>query len=441
MHYWQRAIWLAVVSLLLVSSCKPLKRVYVRAMHPHQSTTQTATTATHLLHADVLGGTELDTGRFQVLNYTSKSFTVSTRYRQHVGFREYQQTIFLRCAQLKSLPVGQIMSVPNASFTVAGYDSNTLYSNISGTVIRLDSSTIQPRFQFDLRYLDKYKLPSTILKATVSFQRDSTYFERTNQDYQGRYNNLRLALKESGRVKLLDLNSYAHRYRKFNGEDSYDTLYARLGELYNLEELSLEASYLPVLPPGFTKLKRLKKLNLSYNRLTQFPTELYQLDSLEELNLERNWLDSIPPSIRQMERLRVLNLSSNQLTRYPEAVNALANLRELHLGNANIRRLPLSTRQLRNLEVMDVGNQRNERANKVHNVDALTVLPHLRRVSLEYNPLDSLPAAVYQLQKLQELNIKGTGLDTLSVNLRRLPSLRKLELYYEPQLFPSSTQP
>ncbi|RSK37460.1 leucine-rich repeat domain-containing protein [Hymenobacter metallilatus] len=441
MHYWQRAIWLAVVSLLLVSSCKPLKRVYVRAMHPPQSTTQTATTATYLLHADVLGGTELDTGRFEVLHYTIKSSTISTRYRQHVGFRNYEENIFLRCTQLKNLPVGQLMSVPNTNFTVTGYNSNTLYSNISGTVIRLNTSTTQPLFQFDLHYPDKYKLPSPVLKGTVSFRIDSTYFNRTRQDYQGRYNNLRLALKEAGKVKSLDLDSYAYRYREFNGEDSYDTLYARLGELYNLEELSLEASYLPALPPGFTKLKRLKKLNLSYNRLTQFPTDLYQLDSLEELNLERNWLDSIPPSIRQMERLRVLNLSSNQLTQYPEAVNALANLRELHLGNANIRRLPLSTRQLQNLEVMDVGNQRNERANRVHNIDALTALPHLRRVSLKYNPLDSLPAAVYQLRKLQELNIKGTGLDTLSVNLRRLPSLRKLELYYKPQLFPSPTQP
>ncbi|MCR5887436.1 leucine-rich repeat domain-containing protein [Hymenobacter sp. J193] len=346
---------------------------------------------------------------------------------------------------MNDLAVGQRMPVPNAAFTIIGYDRATWhfeqFQGITGTITRLNTSATQPRLRFDLQYLDAKKRRKPLLRGTFTFRLDANYFERTRKDFKGRYDDLRLALKEPAKVKSLDLVTYAIQYEKRNGRDSGpDTLYVRLGELYNLEELNLHLSSLPALPVGFTNLKRLKKLNLGYNDLAQFPIELYQLDSLRELNLELNRLDSIPESIKQMKNLQVLNLNDNRLVRYPQAVNGLANLHELHLGNANLRTLPASISRLQNLEIIELNSfWNNPRKNRITNVDALKTLPHLRRLSLKDNPLDSLPSAVYQLKQLEELNIQYTGLDT--VDLQRLPKLRKLELRYRPYLFPKPTQP
>lgn len=426
---------LAVTSILLRGSCKPLKRMHRRILHPRQTRVKTS----YLRHADVIGGTELDSGRFEVLwyRYYSSQANISDTW--------YSKEIFLRLKQLTDLPIGQPVPVPNAAFSIIGYGRATWhfkqFSSISGTVTRLNSSTTQSRVRFDLQYTDGKNGTKPLLQRTFVFRLDSTYFQQTRKDYKGQYDDLRIALKEPAKVKSLDLVTYAIQYEQRNGLDSGpDTLYSQLGELYNLQELNLHLSGLQKLPLGFTNLKRLKKLNLGYNRLTQFPTELYQLDSLQELNLEWNRLDSLPASIKQLKSLRVLNLDDNHLLRYPEAVNGLTSLRELHLGNANLLALPASIQQLRNLEVLELKSFWNSKhRNRVTNVDALLQLPHLRRLSLKDNPLDSLPAAVYRLPQLEELNIQDTGLDT--VDLRRLPKLRKLELRYRPYLLPSPTQP
>ncbi|GAB2773859.1 hypothetical protein GCM10027175_09620 [Hymenobacter latericoloratus] len=377
--------------------------------------------------ADVIGGTELDSGRFEVLVYRYFS------QQPNISDTWYTKEIFVRLQHLANLPVGQSVPVPNAAFAAIGYDRATWdfeqFKGITGTITRLNASFTHPEVQFDLQYIGDKKRVKPLLQGTFTFRLDSTYFQRTRKDYKGQYDDLRLALKEPAKVKSLDLVSYAIDYEKRNGQDKGpDTLYSRLGELFNLQELSLNLSHLPKLPAGLQNLKRLKKLDLGYNRLTQFPTELYQLDSLQELNLEWNRLDSIPASISQLKSLRVLNLNDNRLDRYPQAVNGLTNLRELYLSNANLRTIPTSIRQLQHLEVLEVNSFWNsKRKNRVTNIDALQGLPQLRRLSLKDNPLDSLPAAVYRLSKLEGLNIQYTGLDSTIVNRQRLPLLKKLE--------------
>lgn len=61
--------------------------------------------------------------------------------------------------------------------------------------------------------------------------------------------------------------------------------------------------------------KGLKELDLSYDwenrekRLTQIPTEVFELDDLEVLNLSGNLLTAVPESISQLQNLTSLNLS------------------------------------------------------------------------------------------------------------------------------------
>ncbi|GAA4016717.1 hypothetical protein GCM10022408_32800 [Hymenobacter fastidiosus] len=421
--HWKSTFWLVFIFLTTAVSCKPLKGAYWRTTRRQQTQTQTK----YLRQADVVGGTELDSGRFEVLRYRYSSD------RPNISDTWYSKEVFLRLTQLNNLPVGQPVAVPNVAFAVIGYDRATWhfepFEKIAGTITRLNNSPTQPRLRFDLQYVDRKQRQKRLLRRTFTFRLDSTYFQRTRKDYQGQYDDLRLALKEPAKVKSLDLVTYAIQYEKRNGQDSGpDTLYARLGELHNLEELNLSLSHLPALPPGFANLKRLKKLDLGYNHLTLFPAELYQLDSLQELNLAWNRLDSIPPSIAHLKSLRVLNLDDNHLVRYPEAVNALVSLRELHLGNANLHVLPGSISRLQHLEVLGLkGFWNNKYRNQMVDLGALLALPQLRSLNLQGGLADKLPGAIYRMPKLEELNIEWNDLDSTSIDLRRLPNLKKLE--------------
>ncbi|RTQ46754.1 leucine-rich repeat domain-containing protein [Hymenobacter gummosus] len=426
---WRR-YWMLVVLALLLAGCKPLKRFAQRTFPRRHTYTTSEESARYLRRADVVGGTELDTGRFEVLQFRKQlRSTAVSSYPFHVGFGRYEQELFVRCRQLADIPVGQPLPVPHPSFTLSGYDSHGLFRHLTGTVTRLSSPATQPRLQFDLRYTDKQNWPHA-LRATYTFSLDSASAGPVGKDQQGHYTNLRLALKEPAKVKTLDLVDYAVQQHLIYGDASpFDTLYARLGELVNVEEMNLHLSHLDELPwQGLPKLKRLRKLDLHATGLTRFPPALLALDSLRELNLEWNHLDSIPADIQRMKGLRVLNLTSNRLGRYPEALNSLTGLRELYLGNASLRTLPGSIGRLRNLEVLGLtglyanGNHHNQ----LTSLDALSELPKLRRLDLSGAIAGKLPEAVYQLPRLAELDISRTGLDSTAVDRRRLPTLKKL---------------
>ncbi|MFD1466900.1 leucine-rich repeat domain-containing protein [Hymenobacter caeli] len=385
-------------------------------------------TTRYLRSADVVGGTELDTGRFEVAQYTYFSDV------PHVTDNWYRQEVFVKARQLEALPVGAELTVPNALFTVQSYGQATWYFEqfqaIGGKLTRLPAPPTVLRLRLDLHYTTDKQQVKTLVRRTLDFPLDPTYLQRTRRDYHGQYDDLRLALKEPGKVRTLDLATWAIDYQKRNGQESGpDTLYRHLGKLYNLEELTLRYSNLQALPPKLNKLKRLKKLDLSYNHLADFPTGLSELDSLRELNLEWNRLDSIPPAIARLRSLRVLNLNDNHLVRYPEAVNELGGLDSLYLGNANLRRLPAGIGRLRQLQTLELnGFWNSKRRNQLTDLDALEALPLLRRLSLQDNALKKLPAAIYKLPKLEELNLRYNGLDSAAVEVRRLPKIRKLEL-------------
>ena len=90
-------------------------------------------------------------------------------------------------------------------------------------------------------------------------------------------------------------------------------------------------SYLPDSAIRFTNLATLDVSNCGLQRLPDFLGELSQLVSLAVKN---NGLsnDSLPKSLEGLPNLRELNLSGNRLTQFPEQVLDLPSLRYLYLG-------------------------------------------------------------------------------------------------------------
>ena len=100
--------------------------------------------------------------------------------------------------------------------------------------------------------------------------------------------------------------------------------------------------------------KDIKELDLSYNKLTQLPTEIGHLTLLTELSLFDNKLTQLPTEIGNLTNLTYLSLSNNQLTQLPREIGNLTQLTELYLYNNELTQLPSEIGQLTQLNYLDL---------------------------------------------------------------------------------------
>lgn len=84
---------------------------------------------------------------------------------------------------------------------------------------------------------------------------------------------------------------------------------------------------------AFTAFRKLQRLDISYNNLTQCPGELRDVVSLEDLSMRGNQLIDLPSWIAHLPNLRRLDVALNQIESLPEAVEGMLQLEEVSLDN------------------------------------------------------------------------------------------------------------
>jgi internalin A len=89
------------------------------------------------------------------------------------------------------------------------------------------------------------------------------------------------------------------------------------------------------------KASKATALDLSLNKLTALPPELFQLRYLTWLNLSGNQLNSLPSAISKLTNLTWLDLSGNQLNSLPLEICKLPELETLRLGDNPLVSPPL----------------------------------------------------------------------------------------------------
>ena len=127
-----------------------------------------------------------------------------------------------------------------------------------------------------------------------------------------------------------------------------------ISNLKNLQILLLFGNNLTSLPKEIGNLKNLQELQLFDNNLTSLPKEIGNLTQLRELVLTRNKLKSLPSQIGNLGNLQELKLSSNDLETVPSSIGNLKNLKQLYLDHNKLRSLPDEINNLTNLERLDV---------------------------------------------------------------------------------------
>jgi hypothetical protein len=120
------------------------------------------------------------------------------------------------------------------------------------------------------------------------------------------------------------------------------------------------------------------QLDLSKNKLTEIPEEVYQFKNLRSLDLSKNKLIELPEQF-QFEDLRSLNLSKNKFNHFPSVICQNTSIRNLFMGKNDMEEIPECIGDLQNLIVFDIW----------------------------FNPIDDLPDTMTKLRNLRSLDLSG----------------------------------
>lgn len=175
----------------------------------------------------------------------------------------------------------------------------------------------------------------------------------------------------------------------------------QLAQLDALEELSLVKSPLVMeqgIPSVVFELTGLKRLDLGYNPLPQFPPELGQMKGLEELNLGYSLSNTEDlPDLSGLISLKSLRLDgsfeSGKEPPRPELIDRvlrLEGLRKLDLSGWSEKEGP--TRSRGNLALRS---------------DCFQMLRSLTSIRLRFSGLRDLPPSLYELEHLEEIDVSG----------------------------------
>ncbi|XP_022317066.2 leucine-rich repeat-containing protein 20-like [Crassostrea virginica] len=135
----------------------------------------------------------------------------------------------------------------------------------------------------------------------------------------------------------------------------------RLREAQETQDLDLSGCDLTKIPDAvYMMLKSVvvSRCTMANNMLTKIPPKFpSNFKQLTELDLSKNRLVQFPADMHVMQSIRVLNLSGNGLEGVPMFVYSLANLQELHLQNNCIMAVEVS--RLEDIESLSHVNLQN----------------------------------------------------------------------------------
>ncbi|CAM6110319.1 unnamed protein product [Calypogeia fissa] len=200
---------------------------------------------------------------------------------------------------------------------------------------------------------------------------------------------------------------------------SMEALPPSLANLQELTWLELEGcERLRELPPGLSK--NLEYLGLKNTSLENLPKDLGKFFKLERLEVQSAQFSLIPEAVGNLKSLSVLHLYDTKVTRLPESIGRLKKLEQLAVTSARLTSLPGSDEVMRMLNLQGTG---------------LPALPknigqflNLQKLSLRRTPLKCLPESVGDLQKLTQVCLDNTLLETMPNSIGRLVNLRNLSL-------------
>uniref|UniRef100_A0A8C9DIT5 Leucine rich repeat containing 63 n=1 Tax=Prolemur simus TaxID=1328070 RepID=A0A8C9DIT5_PROSS len=125
-------------------------------------------------------------------------------------------------------------------------------------------------------------------------------------------------------------------------------------QVHGRNALNLKGFFLLNCPDLTSLAFQLIYLNLSFNDLSSFPTEVFCLKNLQVLKLRNNPIKEIPSEIQQLKYLRIFGIAFNWITVLPPGLFCLSYLEDLDVSYNEISFIPNEIQKLRSLEKLNV---------------------------------------------------------------------------------------
>jgi Leucine-rich repeat (LRR) protein len=120
-------------------------------------------------------------------------------------------------------------------------------------------------------------------------------------------------------------------------------------------KLDLSKNKLKDFPEDIRKLTNLQYLDLSKNKITSIPSWIGELKDLQFLILSKNKIDSLPPEFGDLTHLKYFIMNRSELTRLPHTIGNLKELRYIDLWDDNISSFPYELKNISdNLQTLDL---------------------------------------------------------------------------------------
>ena len=123
-----------------------------------------------------------------------------------------------------------------------------------------------------------------------------------------------------------------------------------------VKRLDLSKQKLSKVPADVFLLKNLYELVLSKNKLTRIPDEISQLKKLRILRVDRNKIESLPESIGSLQYLEILDINRSDMFYLPESLGNCSSLERIIAWDTNLSTLPASLKKCTQLMYIDLRN-------------------------------------------------------------------------------------
>ncbi|KAL2628968.1 hypothetical protein R1flu_013654 [Riccia fluitans] len=214
------------------------------------------------------------------------------------------------------------------------------------------------------------------------------------------------------------------------GHGKLQSLPDSLGNLPNLQRLSVENTDVKELPSSIGDLQCLEHLTVSNKQLQELPASLGRLEKLQVLEVSFSDLKELPASIGDLESLEWLTVCSTRLQGLPSRLGDLRGLKSLIVRSEALEDIPTSLSSLQSLEHLllegKLVRENGETAAEFLS-DGFTHLTNLQTLVLLSQRLERLPDNLGELKALRILWISSCDeLRSLPESVGRLDMLHRL---------------
>jgi len=174
--------------------------------------------------------------------------------------------------------------------------------------------------------------------------------------------------------------------------------------------------------------KKVYKLDLSYQKLDpKVYDKIANLTDLQALKLSGNEITTYPRNFESLFNLLYFASYNNKLTAFP-TLKGLYNLQFLELQHCTIDSIPAQIAYLSRLQSFKFGNTDDT----LKLPATFRFLKNLKDVSIENCMMDSFPKELFKIPTLNYLNLSNTNTAYLTRHFERLPNLEVLIIENNP---------